>query len=104
MWVVFLGLLILFEAIADILAKEYQIRSGWIFFAAAILAYVIGNVFWLFSLKTGGLLTRGAIIFSVGSAIMAVLIGLVFFKEHITRLEFLGIILGLVSVVLLVWE
>ncbi|HZX73233.1 MAG TPA: hypothetical protein VFE57_02350 [Cyclobacteriaceae bacterium] len=104
MWILFLGLLILFEAIADVLAKEYQLHTSWLYFVAAISAYVIGNVFWLFSLRTGDTLTRGAIIFSVGSAMMAVLIGLVFFKEHITRLETLGIALGLIAVILLIWE
>lgn len=104
MWVFFLGLLILFEAIADILAKQYQINSGWWMFGAATLAYMIGNVFWLISLRTGDTLTRGAIIFSVGSAIIAVLIGLVIYKEHLTRLEAIGIFLGLIAVVLLIWE
>lgn len=104
MWIFFLGLLIVFEAVADILAKEYQLHAGWIRFSGAILAYVIANVFWLISLRSGAGLTKGAIIFSVGSAVLAIVIGLVLYKEPVSRMQMAGVILGFASIVLLVWE
>ena len=104
MWVFFISLLIVFEAIADILAKEFQINSTWIWFVAAILAYVVANVFWLFSLKSGAGLTKGAIIFSVGSAILAIVVGLLLYKEPITKLQIAGIVMGLFSLLFLTWE
>ncbi len=104
MWVFFISLLIVFEAIADILAKEFQINNTWIWFVAAILAYVVANVFWLFSLKSGAGLTKGAIIFSVGSAILAIVVGLLLYKEPITKLQIAGIVMGLFSLLFLTWE
>ena len=104
MWVFFISLLIVFEAIADILAKEFQINNTWIWFVAAILAYVVANVFWLFSLKSGAGLTKGAIIFSVGSAILAIVVGLLLYKEPITKLQIAGSVMGLFSLLFLTWE
>ena len=104
MWIVFLGLLIITEAIADIIAKEYQLHSGVIRFVGAIVAYVLANIFWLIALKDGAGLTQGAIIFSVGSAVLAIVIGLVLYKETITSMQMIGVALGLIAIVLLVWE
>ncbi len=104
MWILFLGLLILAEAVADIIAKEYQLHSGAIRFVGAISAYVLANTFWLIALKHGAGLTKGAIIFSVGSAILAIVIGLVLYKESVTPVQLIGVAFGFIAIVLLVWE
>jgi multidrug transporter EmrE-like cation transporter len=104
MWILFLGLLILTEAVADIIAKEYQLHAGAIRFIGAISAYVLANVFWLVALRSGAGLTKGAIFFSVGSAILAIVIGLVLYKESITTIQFVGVVLGFIAIILLVWE
>ncbi len=104
MWVLFIILLILFEACADILAKEWSLNSNWVRFVAAIGAYVVANIFWLIALKYGVGLTKGAIIFSVGSALFAIIIGLILYKEPVTRLEIIGIVLGVFSLVFLTWD
>lgn len=104
MWILFLLLLIGMEAVADIIAKEYQLKSGVVRFSGAILAYVLANVFWLIALKYGVGLTKGAILFSVGSAILAIVIGLVMYKETVTPMQMTGVLLGFIAIVLLVWE
>lgn len=104
MWILFLLLLIGFEAVADILAKEWEIKSGAHRFILSIIGYVLANVFWLVALKYGAGLTRGAILFSVGSAILAIVIGLLMYKESLTALQMLGVGFGLVAIILLVWE
>jgi multidrug transporter EmrE-like cation transporter len=104
MWVFFLGLLIAFEAIADIIAKEYQLKAGVVRFVGAILAYIIANIFWLVALRNGAGLTKGAIFFSVGSALLAIVIGLVLYKESVNTREIIGIAFGLIAIVLLAWE
>ncbi len=104
MWILFLGLLIATEAVADIVAKEYQLKAGVIRFVGAILAYVVANVFWLVALRYGAGLTKGAIFFSVGSAILAIVIGLVLYKETLTTLQVIGIALGFIAIILLAWE
>lgn len=102
MWILFLVLLIITEAIADIVAKEYQLHSGAIRFIGAIAAYILANVFWLIALKDGAGLTQGAIIFSVGSAMLAIVIGLILYKETLTSMQMVGVALGLIAIVLLV--
>lgn len=80
-WVIPLVLLIVFEGVADILAKEWAIRGKFTWWLLAIGGYVVANTFWLFAIRNGSGLTRGAIIFSVGSAILAVAIGLLLYRE-----------------------
>ncbi len=104
MWILFLGLLIVSEAIADIIAKEYQLKAGAVRFGGAILAYIIPTIFWLVALRYGAGLTKGAIYFSVASAILAIVIGLVLYKETLTTLQVIGVALGFIAIILLSWE
>lgn len=103
-WILPLSLLVAFEFIADILAKEWSIKSGVILAAAALLAYLIANSFWLFALKNGSGLARGAVLFSIASGVIAVLLGLFLFKETVTRIQLIGLILGLISITLIFWN
>lgn len=104
-WIIPLAILIFFEAIADIFAKEWSLGNRSVFYAAvSLLAYLLANTSWLIALKYGSGLARGAIIFSVVSAILASVIGLVFYKEHLTTIQFAGVALGIVSILLIFWE
>lgn len=96
-------MLIVFEGIADILTKNYSLHGGALYFAAAISAYVVANLFWIFSLRSGAGLARGAMIFSVGSAIIAVLLGLLLYRETVSIRSIVGIFLGIVSLVLIIY-
>ena len=103
MWIFFLILLIVFEGLADVLSKEYSLRTGWVWFIGALAAYVIGNIFWLFSLRRGAGLARGAEIFSVATAIAALLIGLFYYHEVVHPREIAGMVLGIIALALIVW-
>jgi drug/metabolite transporter (DMT)-like permease len=59
---------------------------------------------YLYAIKNGSGLARGAIIFSVSSAVIATIIGLYFYHEKITGYQTAGIVLGLISLVLIFWE
>lgn len=104
-WIFPLVILIVFEAIADIFAKEWSLgkRSG-IYAVLALVAYLLANSSWLIALKNGSGLARGAIIFSVASAILAAIIGLLFYKEELSTVQIVGFFIGIVSIALLVWE
>jgi drug/metabolite transporter (DMT)-like permease len=58
----------------------------------------------LISIRKGSGLARGAILFSVGSAILAVLIGVLKFQEKIGKVELVGIVIGVLSIVLIFWS
>lgn len=103
-WIIPISLLIAFEVVADIFAKEYSLKGTWYFWLAAILSYIVANVFWLWGIKSGSELARGAIIFSVGSAIAAVIVGVVFYHESVSKIQIIGMVLGALSLALIFWE
>lgn len=103
-WIVPLSILILFEIVADIYAKEWSLMGGTTRWLTAFGAYALANTFWLFALKNGSGLGRGAILFSVVSAILAAGIGIFLYKEALSKYQLIGIAIGLISLVLLFWE
>lgn len=103
-WIIPIIFLIIFEIIADIFAKEYSLKGYWWFWVAAILAYVVANAFWLWGIRSGSGLARGAIIFSVVSAILAIIIGLYFYKEETNYIQVIGMVIGALSLILIFWE
>ena len=104
-WQLALGCLIAFELLADIMAKEFQGNpSYWPFAVMALLFYVFANSFWLLSLRQGATLSIGATIFSVASAALAVFVGVYLYKETVSVHQWIGIGLGVVSLMLVTWE
>ena len=90
-------LLLLFETVADVLAKSWE-RTGKLQLAfAAQLAYFLGNLFWLFALVKGVGMARGGVLFSVSVAITAVIVGMVG-GEKVSNLGVVGLILGLIAI------
>jgi drug/metabolite transporter (DMT)-like permease len=103
-WILPLSLLILFEALADIFAKEWSLHGQWWRAIAAIGAYVVANTFWLFALKNGLGLARGGIIFSVACAIMAIGLGLWLYREEASKTQIAGMCMGVISLGLIFWD
>lgn len=103
-WILPLSLLIIFEVIADIFAKEWSLHGNTIRWVGAICSYIAANTFWLFALKNGSGLGRGAILFSVASAILAAVIGFLFYKEQINKIQLLGVAFGIISLFLILWD
>ena len=103
-WIIPLGILVFFEMIADVLAKNWSIKGNLYLAVFSLLSYMLANVFWLFALKNGSGLTKGAIIFSVSSAIIATILGVFFYKENISFVQLLGVFLGLISLLFIFWE
>ena len=103
-WIFPISLLIFFELVADYFSKEYSLKGGWIFWCLAILGYIVANIFWLNAIRNGSGLAQGAIIFSVGSAVVAVALGILLFKEHVNYIQIVGCLLGVVSLILICWE
>ncbi len=104
MWILPLSLLIIFEMIADIFAKGWSVQGAWWRAAVALLCYLIANTFWLFALKYGSGLAKGAVIFSLVTGLSAMAIGLLMYKEAVTRMQFAGMLLGLLSIALIFWN
>lgn len=104
-WIIPLAILIFFEMVADVFAKEWSLGQRSIVYAGlALLAYMLANTSWLIALKYGSGLARGAILFSVASAILAVAIGLIFYKEQLSVIQVVGVLLGVFSILLIFWK
>ncbi len=103
-WILSLSLLIFFELVADIFSKKWSLTGYYVFWLLAISGYILANIFWLKAIRSGSGLARGALIFSVASAVAALVIGAVFYKENIAKLELGGMILGIVSIILILWN
>jgi len=100
-WQLWLVLLVVFESAADIFAKEYSLTRARLHAASALALYIVCNSCWLFALCRGSGLARGAILFSVASAILAVILGVLVYHESLTPATSAGLLLGLVALVLL---
>lgn len=101
-WIIPIALLLLFEGVADVFSKHYSLSGHPLPWIGAIAGYIIGNIFWLSAIRSGSGLARGSIIFSVGSAIVAVVLGLLLYKEKTSSLEIVGIILGVIAIAIIV--
>ncbi len=100
-WFYFLLILVAFELIADILAKQFAINGKFVFAVLSILGFIAANTAWLISLRTGAELSKGAILFSVLSAIGAVIIGLLVYHEKASPYQLIGLILGIAAIIFL---
>ena len=49
-------------------------------------------------------IARGANIFSVSTAVIATIIGIYIYKEHLGGIQIVGIFLGITSLVLILWK
>lgn len=104
-WLLPLAILILFEFLADVFVKEWSLRNYPLWLAAvSLICYLLANTSWLFALRYGAGLARGAIVFSISSAILVSLVGILIYKEQLTAIQLTGAILGLISLVLIFWE
>ena len=90
----------LLEVIGDILFKKWSFNGRNIFLLFGIGLYTMGTVVWAYSLKFESL-SKAISIFTVLNLIMVVLAGFIFFKESVSLINKVGIILGIVSVMLL---
>lgn len=100
-WLWFILVLVAFELIADIFAKQFAISGKVIFGVLAILGFVLANLAWLFSLRNGAELGKGSILFSALSGIGAVLLGLVLYHEKVNRYQLIGLVLGIAAIIFL---
>src|SRR5271168_3864907 len=90
----------LFEAVADIFFKYWSINGKTLFLLGGFLIYSVSTIVWAFSLKYG-YLSKAITVFTVLNLILVVLAGLILFKEDLSLINKIGILLGVVSIVLL---
>ncbi len=100
-WLYFLLLLVAFELLADILAKQFSLNGRILFALLALLGFLAANTAWLISLRTGAELGKGAVLFSVLSGTGAVIIGVLVYHEKTTPWQVIGLVLGIAAIAFL---
>ena len=90
----------LFEASGDILLKKWTLFNEKIWFILGISVYFAATVIWAFALRYE-FLSKAIIIVTVINVIAVVLFGVVYFNEHLSFTNKIGIVFGLISVALL---
>jgi drug/metabolite transporter (DMT)-like permease len=93
--------LLLCELTADFLGKKWTLHKKSFLFTASLSLYVIGNAFWIFAILNGVGLARGAVIYAIAQEILAVSMGVAYFKEDLSKRQWLGMLLGLFTILLM---
>ena len=99
----FFGLLLLaviLEVGADILFKKWSLDKKNILLVIGLALYFIGTIFWAYSLRYD-FLSKAVSIFTIVNLILVVLVGVFVFKEDLSLVNKIGIVLGIISVVLI---
>lgn len=100
-WVPFLAVVVTLELIADVIAKEFSLHGGGWRMALAVAFVVAGNLTWQIMLRTGVGLARAGLLFAVGVAVGATLIGVLGYGEGLSERQKAGAVLGVVVLALL---
>ena len=98
----FLILAVLLEVIADVLFKKWSLENKNLLLVLGLFLYFIGTVFWAFSLKYE-YLSKAISVFTVLNLVIITLVGVVLFKEHLSLVNKIGVLLGILSVGLIEW-
>ena len=101
-WVPFLAAVVTLDLIADVISKEFSLHGGSWRMALAASFVVAGNLTWQFMLRTSGVgLARAGLLFAVGVAVGATLIGVFGYGEGLTDRQKIGAVLGVLVLLLL---
>lgn len=88
------------EVAADVLFKKWSLGSKSYWLIIGLIIYIVGTTFWAYSLKYGHL-SKAISIFAVLNLVILVLVGVFIFKEDLSLINKIGIIVGIISVILI---
>jgi multidrug transporter EmrE-like cation transporter len=71
------------------------------FSVVGILLFNIGTLFWLWAMRNGMPLSRGTVVFGMLNLILETMAGLMLFGERLTTVQWVGVVLSIVSLVLI---
>ncbi len=84
----------------DILAKYWSTNVKPVFYFAALIAYGFSGFFYVPTLLREGLVVT-SIVWSILSIIGFLIVGIVIFKETLTPIQVVGVILGIAALIIL---
>ncbi len=84
----------------DVLAKYWSTNTKSVFYFAGLIAYAFSGFFYIPTLLREGLVAT-SVIWSILSVIGFLVVGILLFKETLTPLQIVGVILGIIALVIL---
>jgi multidrug transporter EmrE-like cation transporter len=85
---------VVFEISGDVFLKKWTVENKFLMLWLGFAIYAIGALFWAFSLKYE-MLSKAISVFTILNLIIVVLIGVLFFKENISTVSKIGVLLGI---------
>ncbi|MEK7635850.1 MAG: EamA family transporter [Patescibacteria group bacterium] len=95
-----MSLAVALEIVADVLFKKWSLGNKNYLLIAGLAIYMIGTFFWAYSLKFEHL-SKAISVFAVLNLIILVLVGVFIFKENLSLVNKIGIILGIIGIILI---
>lgn len=96
-----LFLCLIFYAGGEYYSKIYSLHPNWKIFSLVIFLYAINSSLWLPAISSGKNLTVISTLWNLSYMMVAPIIGLILFKESISTLQFCGLGLGFISIILM---
>jgi drug/metabolite transporter (DMT)-like permease len=91
----------IFYTVGEILSKKYANTGGHYYAIFAVLMYLIVSILWLPTLQAKNTIAIIGTIWAIFYSLVAVLLGIFVFKEHLSIYNYVGVFLGLGSIYLL---
>lgn len=88
------------EIVGDIFFKKWAVGNKTILLWIGFTIYLVGTLFWAYSLKYE-MLSKAISIFTILNLVILSLVGMIFFKENISVVGKIGILLGIISILLI---
>jgi drug/metabolite transporter (DMT)-like permease len=102
---VILGILAVIGYVSgDIFSKKFGISPCWSLAVAASVSYLTTSFVWLYYVAQGMEISRGSILFGVASALAGLFVGCVIYHEPLKITDWVGVFLGILSIVMLSLE
>lgn len=86
--------------VGDVVMKKWVNQSGWHLYFAGLMIYFVGLNFLAYSFKYKNI-GVASLIFVLFNIVTLCFVSWVYFKETLSLLQILGIVIGLISVVIL---
>jgi len=100
MWILYTAIALLFYSVGEYYSKLYA-NGRFCAMFLGLACYMICTAFWFPALKNNNHLVVMSLIWSLGYSIVAVLVGVLIFKEHLVVQHCVGIILAAIAIILL---
>ena len=92
-----------FEVTGDLMFRKWGIERQWPQFVLSLIIYNLGTIAWGVSLLFMEVST-GIVILGVLNVVLVFAGGVVFFHEHVSVMQAVGMLLGVASLILLSWN